>query len=86
MNALVSVNYVVADEADRPLEDLVLRLVCNVALRGRQVPICEERVIHALVRAVLSGHSVCRRGLIVWTQQALGGARLFRHFALFLRL
>ena len=59
MHALVCVDYVVADEADCPLEDLVLRLVRYVALRGRQVPICEERVIHALVRAVLSGHSVC---------------------------
>ena len=59
MHALVCVDYVVSDEADCPLEDLVLRLVRYVALRGRQVPIREERVIHALVRAVLSGHSVC---------------------------
>ena len=49
MHALVCVDDVVADERESALEELLLRLIGDIALAGCQVPIREERFIHTLI-------------------------------------
>ena len=53
MYALIRVNDVVADEREGALEELLLRLVSDVALPSSQVPAIKERLIHTLIRAIV---------------------------------